>query len=223
MLHLAIASKINSLSSGSENLSGLSLVTRYSYYILNAILKPSYKKLSDDELVYKISLQEEPAFECLFDRYSPLLLGYCTRILNNKNLAEEILQELWIRVCSSSHNYNPQNQCKAWLLSIARNLCISHYRKKQNQEHYEIEDNEIADLNQKSILDILSEQQDKNIVLKAIENLPEQQRICFMIWTTEEKSYEEIASLLNISIASVKSLLFRAKQNLIQHIGLIYE
>jgi RNA polymerase sigma-70 factor (ECF subfamily) len=174
----------------------------------------SLAALSDDQCLQKAAKGDERAFSELFNRYGDLVFGYCIKLLKDREQAEDISQEVWVKVIRNSDKYTSKGQFKAWLLQITRNACFSFFRKQKVRRAEDIEDYEVEDVDQQSILDLISIEEDRDRVKECIKELPENQRVALVIWMTEDKSYEDIAKDMEVSVSSIKSLLFRSRQNL---------
>jgi RNA polymerase sigma-70 factor (ECF subfamily) len=169
----------------------------------------------DDVFMLAIAQGDNQAFEKLFLKHSGAVLGYAQRLLaGNRNEAEDISQSCWIKVVQAAPNYEPKNQFRAWLMTIVRNLVFSQYRDLKwekldaSEEAKEIEDPS------SSMDQLIEKSESAEQVKKALESLPDSQRIALSLWMNEDLSYEEMATQLRTTVSSVKSILFRAKENL---------
>ncbi|MBX9768682.1 MAG: RNA polymerase sigma factor [Bdellovibrionales bacterium] len=179
--------------------------------------------ISDDELVAKVGKGDQKAFATLFDRHSGRMLGYATRWLGgNKSVAEDIVQSAWLKIAQSASGYQSKNQFKSWALTIVRNLCMDEHRKSARQDDsWNMSDDDsgaganfdTADAGP-SVMDSLLLENEKARVQKALEALPEQQRVVLSAWMVEELSYEDLAANFRTTVPAVKSILFRARENM---------
>lgn len=176
-------------------------------------------KLSDDELIEFILNGENKAFECLFDRYNDLVLGYSYQFTKRKEAAEEICQEIWMRVLKALEHYERQGKFKSWLLQMTRNKSIDYLRLKSNQRYEEVNDEISEDFNQTTFDNELENQENRQKLKAAIENLSESQRIAINLWMVEELSFEQIAQELDVNINTAKSLVHRARNTIKQQLG----
>jgi RNA polymerase sigma factor (sigma-70 family) len=172
------------------------------------------KQLSDDQCLKLLAKGDEPPLQELFDRYSELVFGYCLKLLKDRERAEDASQEVWVKVIRHATKYKSQGKFRAWILQIARNTCFSIFRELKKKFHEDISENEVEDVDQQSILHLISAQQDKDLIRSCLNKLPDNQRVAIIVWMSEDKSYEEIAHDMQTSVSAVKSLLFRAKQTL---------
>lgn len=169
---------------------------------------------SDDELMELIKKGDKAGFAQLFDRHSDSVFGYCLRTLGgNRAMAEDILQEVWLKVAENAHRYEARGHFKAWLMTISRNETISQIRHQlplTSDEDGEPEEG-VSDSNAER--DFLRQFEARK-VHNAIEALPDGQRVALMLSVVEDLSHEEIAAKLSSTVSSVGSLLFRARQEL---------
>lgn len=173
---------------------------------------PSNK--TDDELMQQLKEGNKLAFRELYGRHSGLVFGYCMRYCSgNKSLAEDIQQETWMRVLKAAPRYEGKNQFRAWLLTITRNTSFTQLGKQLTLH----DDSAEAEAKIPDSTDLEKDFGDKVEsvrVQKAIDALPDSQRVVLVLWLVEEASYEEICASTGLSEPSVRSLLFRAKKAL---------
>jgi len=174
-------------------------------------------KTSDDELMVRLATGDPSAFRSLFDRHGTRLLGYCSRFMGDTTRGEDMAQDVWMKAIRSAPQYRAEGKFVGWLLSLARNTCLSEMRKHSGKielpsEHIE----EIADstIDRESIALELDRQKSVERLKRKIEALPTAQRISLVLWMSDEQTYEQIAAQMEISVPAVKSLLFRARQSL---------
>ena len=134
--------------------------------------------------------------------------------------AEEITQDVFIAVFKNPGAFRGDSSVATWLYRIAINKCIDHLRKKQSKGRRRLarlfsstdEMNEPADLSHPGVL---SENKEKTgLLFKAMKQLPEKQHTAWVLSEMENMSNKEISEILDTTVSSVESLLFRARQNL---------
>lgn len=167
---------------------------------------------TDDELMLRIASGNSKAFRQLFDRHGSRLLGYCSRFMGGKSKGEDVAQEVWMKVIRAAQSYRGEGKFLSWLLMIARTSCLSELRKGSAFE--EIQDLEEPAEAQTPVDQQLEKSQDLMRLKKSIDELPDAQRVVLTFWMVHESSYEDIARETALSVAAVKSLLFRARQTL---------
>lgn len=162
---------------------------------------------TDDKLLKKIASGDEKAFNELFMKYGGLILGYCKKYLNQEQ-AEEVAQDVWMRVIRASKTYEPQGKALNWIYTIARNQCLGSLPKKDLELNEEIVGSE------ETLEKDLMATGEVREVFNKIEELPVTQKTCVMMFYVEEKTVEEISQTLRITQNLVKVSLFRARQKL---------
>jgi len=184
-----------------------------------------YSEKSDEELVRLFTEGKERAFNELMGRYNRRIVNYVYRIIGDRDRAEDLLQDTFIRVYRNIDRFDQNRKFSTWLYTIATNLAKNELRnagrnplmyfqnlffRKEDQKMFEVVDQaEKPD-------DQLYRRQLKDLVAKAVEKLPERHRLVFTLRETEGKSYEEIAEILDCNIGTVKSRLNRARARFAQ-------
>lgn len=165
---------------------------------------------------------DRSAFEALMRKYYPRILNFSYRFISNRQIAEDLSQDVFMKVYKSAWRYRPRSRFQTWLYTIAKNVCLNELRRKRNlmvslDETHESGENELR----KEIADsgsdpdkALLEKEKAALIQAAINDLPENQRIAVILKRYDNFSYAQIAATLNITDKAVKSLLSRAKVNL---------
>ncbi len=167
------------------------------------------------------------AFQLLYERFKGPIMSYVHSMIPDRAIAEDLTQEVFLKVYRVRETYEPHAQFSTWLWTIARNACIDQHRKASNREELarpQGEDSASFDLDAfeaplASAEAQLIEQADQARVNACIEGLSPQQREALMLRTQSELPYEEIARIMGTSLSSVKSLIFRAKEALMKCMG----
>jgi RNA polymerase sigma-70 factor (ECF subfamily) len=174
----------------------------------------------DVRLMGLVSAGDSGALEQLVERHQRLVVGTVGRMLGNTSDAEDIAQQVFVRVWKSAKRYVPRAKFTTWLLKITRNLVFNELRRRSRhpqvplQAESEEEERPIRDENAIAPDASMLEQELQKAIDAAIANLPETQRLAVILRRYEELSYEEIAETLDQSVSAVKSLLFRARTEL---------
>ena len=174
----------------------------------------------DIRLMGLASAGDMAAFEQLVERHQRLVVGTVGRMLGTNSDAEDIAQQVFVRVWKNLKRYEPRAKFTTWLLKITRNLVFNELRRRSRhpavplQSETDEEERPLKDENAVSPDATLLEHELQEAVDAAIAQLPETQRIAVILRRYEELSYEEIAEALDQSVSAVKSLLFRARTEL---------
>jgi RNA polymerase sigma-70 factor (ECF subfamily) len=160
------------------------------------------------------------AFEVLVLTYEKKVLNMCWYILQNKEEAEDATQDVFITIYQSIHKFKGDAKLSTWVHRITLNKCLEYIRKAKRKKRFGIHqriDTDFIDHTldlEKNPAQVLMEKERTKAFLKAVQNLPENQRIAYTLHHMEEFSYKEISESMNLSLSAIESLIFRAKQQL---------
>lgn len=164
----------------------------------------------------------EKAFRDFIKEHQPRVYNTALNILQNTEDAEEITQDVFVEAYNKAHTFKGQSQVSTWLYRITTNKCIDLIRSKKRKKRFAFltqlfhESGEpISDAGDFVHPGVVAENKEKAAVLyKAINQLPETQKVAFLLSETDGLSYGEISEILGTSVSSIESLLFRARKNL---------
>lgn len=179
---------------------------------------PIEQEISVDHiLMARIATGDHVAFRELVERHQNAVVGTVSKMLGNANDSEDIAQQVFIRVWKHAKRYKPDNKFTTYLYTITRNLVYNESRRRSRKKTISSEQlqedsnfqaaEEPAAQPDSSLL----EAELQSAIDKAIQQLPEKQRLAVVLRRYENLPYEEIASVIGTSVPSVKSLLFRAR------------
>ena len=177
-------------------------------------------KLDDAALMAGAARGDIAAFEQLVERHQALVIGTVGRMLGNNSDVEDVAQQVFVRVWKSAGRYRPTAKFTTWLLTITRNLVFNEARRRKRHpgDLLDVHEGEealaLVDSAGRIPDEQLLEAELQREIDRAILALPEKQRMALVLRRYEDKSYEEIGEVLGLSIAAVKSLLFRARTEL---------
>ena len=189
----------------------------------HAIMEADRKPAPTDEnsrdilLMERIGAGDHRAFRELVERHQNAVVGTVAKMLGNASEAEDIAQQVFLRVWRHAKRYRPDAKFTTYLFTITRNLVFNESRRKKRRNEVSADEREEnshtlipADPNRQPDSELLQEEL-RQAVDKAIASLPEPQRMAVVLRRYEQMPYEEIARVLDVSISAVKSLLFRAR------------
>jgi len=174
---------------------------------------------SDEQLMLEYATGSFTAFEELFGRYNLRLYNLFLRSLNKTDLAQDLLQECFLRVIQARKRYQPKTDFSKWIFTIAMNLIRDKYREQSRRKMTSISDGEFLVNSEKQLHSEgpqkdLEKSQIKEAVLEAIETLPQEQREIIILSKYEGLSFAEIARILNTSPEAAKQKAYRGMQAL---------
>ena len=174
----------------------------------------------DVELMLRFQQGDERAFEELVRRHTRPVLNLVYRYIGDASRAEDVSQDIFVKVYRARMKYEPKAKFSTWLYRIAVNHCLNEIRARKSQPALAAPVNDL--LEQPSGEDPdqrIAHQELQAAVKAAIDALPDNQRAAVLLARFEEMSYEEIAETMDLSLEAVKSVLFRAKENLKQSLA----
>lgn len=167
----------------------------------------------DVELVHRMAMGETQALDDLYARHGGAILGFLISRLSNRQLAEEILQDVMLAAWRNARAFRGDSKVKTWLLVIARNRAINVQRKRsldmvQLNESFNYQSEDTGPMEK------MVKQSNREAVQEAIQQLPEAQKEVLILVFYHQLSGPEVAEVLGISQGTVKSRLHRAKDQL---------
>lgn len=182
----------------------------------------SASSLEDADWVLKAKKGNEDAFRKLMDKYQKGLDFHISKMLRDRSLLEDLIQEIFIKAYKNLKTYNPDYAFSTWLYRIATNHTIDYLRKKKLEtysidEPFDTKDGQmrIEIQDEAASTDAPIEKKErKNLVHEAINQLPKKYQRVIQMRHIEELSYQEIAEELDLPIGTVKAHIFRAREML---------
>jgi RNA polymerase sigma-70 factor, ECF subfamily len=174
----------------------------------------------DSELMLRVRDGDHGSFELLLEKHRGPMIHFLHRMVQNGAVAEELTQEVFLRVYKSRGNYEPSAKFTTWLFRIGTHLALNWIRDGRNEKSQTSLDKEIAGVSRqvpdrrKTVEQELLYEVKLREVRQAIRNLPAKQRAAVMMHKYEEMEYAQIAGVIGCSESAVKSLLFRAYEAL---------
>jgi len=175
----------------------------------------------DIALMARIAAGDEEAFRQLVAKHQYAVIGTVAKMTNHSHESEDIAQQVFLRLWKSAKRYQPTAKFTTFLFTITRNLVFNASRKKARRKEHSLEEQEddwhrsVEDPASSSRPDhTLANSELRAMIDQAIAALPEKQRLAVVLRRYEKMPYEEIASVLELSVPAVKSQLFRARGSL---------
>lgn len=163
-------------------------------------------------------IQNQFHFEKLYHEYKKLVFNVALNYLQNVEDAEEVTQDVFIKVYNSLENFNQKSAVKTWIYRITINQCLDFIKQKNSQKRFFIfgkkSQNEQEYLNTTTFEHpgiLLENKEEAAILFEVINTLTENQKTAFLLSKLDGLSNPEISEIMQLSISSVESLVFRAK------------
>jgi RNA polymerase sigma-70 factor (ECF subfamily) len=166
-------------------------------------------QISDKELMEKVKSDDTFAFSVLVDRYKVRLFNLVCRLLRNKEEAEDILQETFLRVYRERESYDPTYSFSTWIYTITLNLCRNELKRRKKFKFFGID--LIKNSREYATAEATSDNYLSSALEKAIFSLPVKYRTAFLLRDVNQLSYEEVSKSMGIPLGTVKSRVNRAR------------
>ena len=179
-------------------------------------------KSQDSQLIYKAKSGDENALQELLSKYKIAVYNLIYRMVKDKQEAEDLTQETFIKTFKSLPSFNEDYAFSTWIFKIATNNCIDFFRKRKLKTYSidkpikyktsEIQqDHPDPDLNAEK--NLLAKERSE-LIKEAIGSLPKKYNEAIVLRHRQEKSYEEISEMLYLPLGTVKARIFRAREML---------
>jgi RNA polymerase sigma-70 factor (ECF subfamily) len=180
--------------------------------------------LSDAQVMLRVKAGDDSAFEYLVQKYRRPMLGFMYRMAHNTAVAEDLAQEVFLRVYRSREKYEASAKFTTWLYRIASNLAVNHARDSRHQRPENTVSLDEPDQETGLTMDVpddsltaeeaIVKRERLAAIRQRVEALPERQKMALIMHKYQQMDYRQIAEVLKLSESAIKSLLFRAYETL---------
>ena len=189
-----------------------------------ATMTNSPEAVSDADVMLRVKTGDESAFTYLVEKYRRPMVSFMYRMCHNPAAAEELAQEVFLRVYRSRSGYEPSAKFSTWLYRIATNLAVNHARDTRHErpektvwlDEPDQETGATPDLADGALTaeEQMLRRERLAAIRRKVEALPERQRLAVIMHKYQQMGYRQIADVLKLSESGTKSLLFRAYETL---------
>ena len=172
---------------------------------------------ADETLMHNVRDGDSEALATLFERHHRPLFNFFAQVAGSREIAEDLVQDVFFRMLKYRHTYSPDGRFAAWMYQIARNAYTDHQRKRrferpmpEGPEHRETESVDP----QPGIDRRLERGQDLELLKRAFERLPAEKREILVLSRYQNLKYEDIAEIMGCEVGAVKVRVFRAVRQL---------
>ena len=196
---------------------------------------PEWVRLSDQEVVLMARAGREAAYRELIRRYERPIFALLFRMVRDRELAEDLSQETFVKALNAIESYRPEFKFSSWIFKIANNAAIDHLRRREldtlsldGSPHAETPEAMQATAlqigaRQESPLDAVEAKELGGAIEIAIGRLRPEYRSCILLRHVEGRAYEEIAEMLDLPLGTVKTYIHRARNELRQALAHLKE
>ena len=180
--------------------------------------------LSDAQIMLRVKAGDDSAFDYLVQKYRRPMLNFMYRMAHNAAAAEDMAQEVFLRVYRSRQNYEASAKFTTWLYRIASNLAVNHARDTRHERPETTVSLDEPDHSTGLTMDLpgdsltaeeaIVRRERLAAIRQRVQALPERQRMAVVMHKYQQMDYRQIAEILKLSESAIKSLLFRAYETL---------
>jgi len=177
---------------------------------------------SSADLVARACHGDQEAFRLIFERYSRPLISFVYDQVGNRELAEELTQETFVRAYRSLHSLREETKLSTWLFGIAKNVARESLRARQRTDrHVDLDDKLVLNLSDQGPMPVkqLLNKELNEVIQSSLALLDEDKRLVFTLKVFQQCSYEEIAEITGFSIPKLKTDLHRARTEMRRRVG----
>lgn len=180
--------------------------------------------MEENEFIENLKAGKQNAYGKLLEDFQQKVFATCISFVPNKEDAEDVAQEVFIEVFNSISKFKGNSKLSTWIYRITTNKCLEFIRKKNTKKRFaflqSIAGNQMpidkrgyfTEFNHPGV--VLENKEKSETLFRAINQLPDAQKVVFTLHKVDGKTYQEISDITQKSISSVESLMFRAKKNL---------
>lgn len=175
----------------------------------------------DTQLMVRVQADDDASFGLLLDRNRGLVVNYLSRMVSNRAIAEELAQDVFVRVYRSRRTYEPSAKFSTWLYRITTNVALNHFRdSRRHQRDLSLDVQDAAQLRRQTsdraplVEDRLVREVTAEQIRRAVRGLPPKQRAAVIMHKYDEMDYAQISKVLGCTPSAVKALMFRAYETL---------
>lgn len=189
-----------------------------------AVSEPVSGELSDAEVMLRVKAGDDSAFDFLVQKYRRPIINFMYRMAHNAGTAEDLAQEVFLRVYRSRASYEASAKFTTWLYRIATNLGMNYIRDTRHERPENVtnldepdeETGQAPDLADKTpnVEEEIMRRERLKAIRQKVEALPERQKLAVLMHKYQQMDYRQIAEVLKLSESATKSLLFRAYETL---------
>ncbi|GGD24341.1 MULTISPECIES: RNA polymerase sigma factor [Pontibacillus] len=181
-------------------------------------------KERDYDLYQKVLTGDKHALEKIYDKYEKLLYSFAYKTCGQKEMSEEVMQEVFIKIWTQKATYDEtKGKFSSWIITIARYTAIDVLRKKENQNYALDEEWDAPNEKEPSVEDLVEWKERGSMIREAMKHLPKEQKKIVMLFYFKGLTQQRIAEHLDISLGTVKSRIRLALKRLKKELAIIEE
>jgi RNA polymerase sigma-70 factor (ECF subfamily) len=169
---------------------------------------------SEKELLVKLKAGDKSAFEQIYRLYSNRLFGNLVKLLQSETEAQEILQEVFLKIWQNRAQIDPEKSFRSYLFKIAENKVFDFFRKVALQKRVQHQLLHHSDIDTTMVDKMLMDKENEQLLAKAIDQLPPQRKQVFVMVKLQGKTYKEVGDHLGISVSTISDHIVKATKSI---------
>lgn len=167
------------------------------------------RERTDEEIMESVKAGNLSAASALFDRYHLRLFNFLARLAQDRDVAEDLTQTVFLRMIKYRNSYREGNRFQSWIYQVARNVFTDHYQAQKSRPKGFVDVEQVGEwVADENEMEMKSEQE--NALQRSMARLTEEQRELLVLTRFQHMKYEEVAELMNTSVANIKVKVHRA-------------
>ncbi|MBL7870054.1 MAG: RNA polymerase sigma factor [Cyclobacteriaceae bacterium] len=165
--------------------------------------------MSDEHIMESVKNGDLQQASLLFDRYHKRIFNFLARRAMDREVAEDLTQNVFLRLLKYRHTYNPGMKFQSWIYQMARNGFADYYKQQKHHMPMKVEVEKLMDQVPEGI-EALDQEENENKLIRALAQLPDDYRELLVLTRFQHLKYEEVAGFLDMTVANVKVKVHRA-------------
>lgn len=172
--------------------------------------------MTDEAIMEAVKGGDLQQASVLFDRYNKRIFNFLARLTMNRDVAEDLTQNVFLRMIKYRGSYKEGNKFHSWIYQVARNVFSDHYQMNKNKRADFVEVEKIGDQIQ-DVDESLIQDERERVLHESLTLLSEEQRELLVLTRFQHLKYEEVAVMMDTTVANIKVKVHRAIQKLREH------
>jgi RNA polymerase sigma factor (sigma-70 family) len=165
--------------------------------------------MSDEHIMEAVKNGNLQQASILFDRYHKRIFNFLARMADDREAAEDLAQNVFLRMLKYRHTYKPEMKFQSWIYQMARNAFSDYYQQQKQRLPVKMEVEKLDD-HLPDLMEALEQEENEKRLIRALAQLPDDYRELLVLTRFQHLKYEEVAGFLNMTVANVKVKVHRA-------------
>jgi len=165
--------------------------------------------MSDEHIMEAVKNGNLQQASILFDRYHKRIFNFLARMAGDREAAEDLTQNVFLRMLKYRHTYKPEMKFQSWIYQMARNAFSDYYQQQKQRIPVKMEVEKLDD-HLPDLMEALEQEENEKRLIRALAQLPDDYRELLVLTRFQHLKYEEVAGFLNMTVANVKVKVHRA-------------